>query len=261
MSLIKKVVRAAVAVALIAMPTFGAPAIGGTGISSSGGVTTFGVGGGSASANISTGVISIMSASGQGIPIGGSSPSITPGSLEAFVNINNFGQGTNLFNTTGTARVVGFTQAFTTDVASVVSFDYISTHPSGLTGDPFAFLIDTSTNTTVQFIRGGVSRTLDSDASGNYTFGGAASTGSVITSGYFSGLAGNELAAGNYIIGFGYGVSPSGGGTGTFTVDNVRAVGVGVPEIDASSAAIPMAIVLLCFCVVSDRRRSALVKV
>lgn len=166
-------------------------------------------------------------------------------------------------------RFTGVYQAFTTGKAGSISFDAVafSSVPSQANGDPFAFIFNTGTNTGT-FVRGGTIvpnfvGSLPDGTSGDQPLLGAAAQphpnlvralGTGTNAARLAGLTYTftNLAAGNYIIGFGFGTQNAVSNWGGLAVNNI--VDPGVPEIDTAAAGLPVAIVLILFFVLLDRR-------
>ncbi len=163
------------------------------------------------------------------------------------------------------AKLTGIYQAFTTSANGSIVFDAVGfVNSNGQTGDPFVFLFNTD-DYTGTLIRGGqanseLSPTLMNGDSGlalgtaqrpdsrvNRVLGSAATAAGRLAGTSYT-LTG--VTAGNWIIGFGYGVVGTNSTYGGFAVTNVQLV----PEIDTASAGLPIAIAMLLFFVVSDRR-------
>lgn len=261
-----KVLRTVLLGFILCVPSFALPTISGSPVSASSGWTEFGEAGASTVVDsvANPGFISITSgSSSNGVAIsafGDSGPvgmGVNFGQNDYFGPSPGFGGAANFFNQNGSARVAGFYQSFTTTVAATISFDYAATQQSNASGDPFAYIYNATTKELVAFVRGNNTdvNKLDSNGSGTFTFGAASLMGNGLytNAAYFSsGL----LNMGTYVIGFGYGVNGGANpaGVNTLAISNLRATAA-VPEIDAASAGLPVAIVLMVFCLIADRRR------
>lgn len=171
---------------------------------------------------------------------------------------------------TNTARMVGVYQEFTTGELGNISFDAVAFgSEAGQDGDAFAFLYNTTTNTGT-FVRGGNSVSGFGpnlvDGSGGVSISSAQSPdypdldfvyGSGTVASRLAGVTYtfSNIAAGNYIIGFGFGSASTATGVfGGFAVNNIQSPNA-IPEIDTASAGLPLALALMLFLVVGDRRR------
>lgn len=164
-------------------------------------------------------------------------------------------------------RFVGIYQEFATAEAGNISFDAVGfASGNNANADPFVFLFNTVQETGT-FIRGGATLggSVFPDAGSVANLNGANAAARPTANltrvmGTVASLSGStytfsNVAAGNWIIGFGYAAPQNAATTyfGGLAISNIVSPNA-VPEIDTASAGLPIAIAMLLFFVVSDRR-------